>query len=45
MEPSFEKLLGSLAESGVQFFGCRGFTVTLHGDVRLAERIALLVFR
>ncbi len=43
MEPSFEKLLGLLAESGVQFVVVGGVAVTLHGYVRLTEYIDLLV--
>ena len=43
MEPSFEKLLGLLAESGVQFLVVGGVAVTLHGYVRLTEDIDLLV--
>lgn len=43
MEPSFEKLLGLLAESRVQFVVVGGVAVTLHGYVRLTDDIDLLV--
>jgi len=43
MEPSFEKLLGLLAESGVRFVVVGGVAVTLHGYVRLTEDVDLLV--
>jgi len=43
MEPSFEKLLGLLAESGVRFVVVGGVAVTLHGYVRLTEGVDLLV--
>jgi hypothetical protein len=43
MEPSFEKLLGLLAESRVQFVIVGGVAVTLHGYVRLTDDIDLLV--
>ena len=43
MEPSFEKLLGLLAEGGVRFVVVGGVAVTLHGYVRLTEDVDLLV--
>ena len=43
MEPSFEKLLGLLAESRVQFVVVGGVAVALHGYVRLNDDIDLLV--
>ena len=43
MEPSFEKLLGLLAESRVQVVVVGGVAVTLHGYVRLTDDIDLLV--
>lgn len=43
MEPSFEKLLGLLAESGVRFVVVGGVAVTLHGYIRLTEDVDLLV--
>lgn len=43
MEPSFEKLLVLLAESGVRFIVVGGVAVTLQGYVRLTEDVDLLV--
>lgn len=43
MEPSFAKLLGLLAEGGVQFVLVGGVAVTLHGYVRVTEAVDLLV--
>lgn len=43
MEPSFEKLLGLLAESRVQFVVVGGVAVTLYGYIRLTDDIDLLV--
>lgn len=43
MEPSFEKLLVLLAESGVRFVVVGGVAVTLQGYVRLTEDVDLLV--
>lgn len=43
MEPSFEKLLGLLAEGGVRFVVVGGVAVTMHGYVRLTEDVDLLV--
>jgi predicted nucleotidyltransferase len=43
MEPSFEKLLVLLAESGVRFVVVGGIAVTLHGYVRLTEDVDLLL--
>ena len=43
MEPSFEKLLGLLAEGGVRCVVVGGVAVTLHGYVRLTEDVDLLV--
>jgi hypothetical protein len=43
MEPSFEKLLGLLAEAGIHFVVVGGIAVTLQGYVRLTEDIDLLV--
>lgn len=43
MEPSFEKLLGLLAEAGIRFVVVGGIAVTLQGYVRLTEDIDLLV--
>jgi predicted nucleotidyltransferase len=43
MEPSFEKLLGVLAEAGVQFVLVGGLAVTLQGYVRFTEDVDLLI--
>ena len=43
MEPSFEKLLVLLAESGVHLVLVGGVAVTLQGYVRLTEDVDLLV--
>ncbi|TAE76626.1 MAG: hypothetical protein EAZ65_06020 [Verrucomicrobia bacterium] len=43
MEPSFEKLLGLLAEAGIRFVVVGGIAVTLQGYVRLTEDIDLLI--
>jgi hypothetical protein len=43
MEPSFEKLLALLAESGVRFIVVGGIAVTLHGYVRLTEDVDILL--
>jgi len=43
MEPSFEKLLGLLAEAGARFVVVGGVAVTLHGYVRLTEDVDLLI--
>lgn len=43
MEPSFEKLLVLLAESGVRFIVVGGVAVTLQGYVRLTEDVDLIV--
>ena len=43
MEPSFEKLLGLLAENDVRFVVVGGVAVTLHGYVRMTEDVDLLV--
>lgn len=43
MEPSFEKLLALLAESGVRFIVVGGIAVTLHGYVRLTEAVDILL--
>lgn len=43
MEPSFEKLLVVLAETGVRFVIVGGIAVTLQGYVRLTEDIDLLL--
>jgi hypothetical protein len=43
MEPSFEKLLGILAKSGVRLILVGGVAVTLHGYARLTEDVDILV--
>lgn len=43
MEPSFEKLLARLAESGVRFILVGGLAVALHGYVRLTEDVDILL--
>jgi hypothetical protein len=43
MEPSFEQLLGLLAEAGIRFVVVGGIAVTLQGYVRLTEDVDLLV--
>lgn len=43
MEPVFEKLLGLLAEAGVQFIVVGGVAVTLNGYVRLTEDVDILL--
>ena len=43
MEPSFEKLLVLLTESGARFVVVGGVAVTLHGYVRFTEDMDLLV--
>jgi predicted nucleotidyltransferase len=43
MEPSFEKLLALLAESGVAFVLVGGVAVTIQGYVRLTEDVDVLV--
>ncbi len=43
MEPSFEKLLVLLAESGVRFIVVGGIAVILQGYVRLTDDVDLLV--
>jgi predicted nucleotidyltransferase len=45
MEPSFEKLLGRLAEAGVAFVLVGGVAVTLHGYVRFTDDVDLLIER
>ncbi|MEQ1850048.1 MAG: nucleotidyl transferase AbiEii/AbiGii toxin family protein [Chthoniobacteraceae bacterium] len=43
MEPSFEKLLARLADSGVRFILVGGLAVALHGYVRLTEDVDILL--
>lgn len=43
MEPSFEKLLGLLAEAGVEFLVVGGVAVSFQGYVRLTEDVDLLI--
>ena len=43
MEPSFAKLLGLLADSGVEFVLVGGLAVTLQGYVRFTEDVDMLV--
>ena len=43
MEPSFEKLLGLLAEAGVDFIVVGGIAVSIQGYVRLTEDVDLLI--
>ncbi len=43
MEPSFEKLLVLLAESGVKFVVVGGIAVSLQGYVRLTDDVDLLI--
>jgi hypothetical protein len=43
MEPSFEKLLGLLAEAGVAFVVVGGIAVSMQGYVRLTEDVDLLL--
>jgi len=43
MEPSFEKLLGLLAEARVDFILVGGLAVTLQGYVRFTEDVAILI--
>ena len=43
MEPSFEKLLGVLAEAGVRFVLVGGLAVSLQGYVRFTEDVDVLV--
>ena len=43
MEPSFEKLLGLLAEAGIRFVVVGGIAVSLQGYVRLTEDVDLLI--
>lgn len=43
MEPTFEKLLVTLAEGGVEFVIVGGVAVTLHGYVRLTEDVDILI--
>ena len=43
MEPSVEKLLARLAESGVRVILVGGLAVALHGYVRLTEDVAILL--
>jgi len=43
MEPSFEKLLGVLAEARVRFVVVGGIAVTLQGYVRFTEDIDILI--
>ena len=45
MEPSFEKLLVTLADSGVRFIVVGGLAVTLNGYVRLTEVVDFVVDR
>ena len=45
MEPTFEKLLGLLAEGEVRFVLVGGVAVTLHGYVRLTEDVDILIER
>lgn len=43
MEPSFEKLLGILAEAEIRFVVVGGIAVTLQGYVRFTEDIDILI--
>jgi predicted nucleotidyltransferase len=43
MEPSFGKLLGVLADAGVEFVLVGGLAVTLQGYVRFTEDVDLLI--
>jgi hypothetical protein len=43
MEPSFGKLLGILADAGVEFVLVGGLAVTLQGYVRFTEDVDMLI--